>query len=47
MRKRSNRIKIRRNWKIKPITKIVDSKKKYDRKREKNRVRKEMDDYNE
>lgn len=39
---KKNKIKIRRTWKIKPITKIVDSEKRYDRKKENQHVKKQI-----
>lgn len=39
---KKNKIKIRRNWKIKPVTKIVDSIKLYNRKKQKDLVRKQI-----
>lgn len=38
-------IKVRRTWKIKPITKVVDNDRKYDRKKEKHKVRREIDEH--
>lgn len=42
---KKNRIKIRRTWKIKPITKVVDNERKYDRKKEKHKVRREINEH--
>ena len=36
------KVKVRRQWKIKPLTKIKESKKNYNRKKEKTSLRKEI-----
>ncbi len=40
--KRKSVLKVRRNWKINPRTRVKTSQKVYDRKKEKSRVRKQL-----
>lgn len=42
--KKKSRIKVRRGWKIKPLTKVKESAKLYRRQRAKKEIRKELSD---